>query len=104
MLSAWEQFLSSSVSSEGWAEVGGAMVGFSLRRVAAFQLAGSEDSVAMGSIGSVTSEVIKSWLMDSWGQTEGVSPLLGKELGSELKKRRLSVPDLAPPQPLTFNP
>lgn len=74
------------MSSEGWAEVGGAMVGFSLRRVAAFQLAGSEEGVAMGSTGSVTSEVIKSWLMDSWGQTEGVSPLLG--LGSEGKKRR----------------
>lgn len=49
MLSAWEQFLSSCVSSEGWAEVEGAMVGFSLRRVAAFQLAGSEDDRAMGS-------------------------------------------------------
>lgn len=41
--------------------------------------------------------------MDSWGQTEGVNPLLGKELGSELKKRRPSAPDLAPPQQLTFN-
>lgn len=36
--------------------------------------------------GSVASEVNKSWLIDSWGQTEGVNPFLVNELGSELKR------------------
>lgn len=70
--------------------------------VATFQLAGSEHETAMGYHWAVTPEVIASWLIDSWGQTEGVSPFLGCELGNELKKGRPSVPDLYLPQQLTF--